>query len=371
MSKSGSPIEVVVDRIAAAVAKAWDAARSERTSVSDQEQAGFLVIAYRYLSERQTAIYKLERESHLRDVQARYERPPSVDELYGEAREPSPVTTALGTVLMAALAAGSLFAVVSILSWFVANIVSILDELSFFVASGQAVMLVLSMAAPLVLTVVAERFLRKPIEYVFAGIDHVHWGHFQAHSSKQIESERARILMMIGESPGGGSSDALKLDPDLPEAKEKAVPLQPGVTEYTFSTGRVKIEDLGNDFRAAKRQHAVVFWVAFTTFILVLISGVTAALVLKQDLRSIGGIGVIAGVIGTYSYKILGKARLARIALTLFDSYVIELHQRMDELVVKIKRMSPPAQTNESARSPMFPRLGARGGGFGVSNSIH
>ena len=74
-----SPIEVVVDRVAAAVAKAWDAARSERTPVSDEEQAGFLAIAYRYLSERQTAIYKLERQSHQRDVLARYQRPPSVN----------------------------------------------------------------------------------------------------------------------------------------------------------------------------------------------------------------------------------------------------------------------------------------------------
>jgi hypothetical protein len=331
MPESGSPIELVVDRVAAAVAKAWEAARSERTPISDEEEAGFLLLAYRYLSERQTAIYKLERESHLRHVQAGYQPPPSADELYGEERELSPVIAALGAVLMAALAAGSLFAVVSILSWIVVNIVPVLDELNRFLVSGQAIMLVLSMGAPIVLTVVAERFFRKPLEHVFAGIDHVHWGHFQAHSSKQIESVRAQILMMIGETPGG-SNDALNLDPDLSEAKVNAVPVQPGVTEYTFSTGRVKIEDLGNDFRAAKRQHTVVFWVAFTTFILVLISGVAAAILLKQDLKSVGGIGAISGVIGTYSYKILGKARLARIALTLFDSYVIELHQRMDEL---------------------------------------
>ena len=241
---------------------------------------------------------------------------------------------ALVGALLAALAAGALFAIVSIISLIVANIVSILDGLSRFLMSEQAIMLVLSVAAPIVLAIVAERFLRKPLEYVFAGIDHLHWAHFQARSSKQIELERAQILMMIGESSGEGSSVALKLDPDLPEAKERAVPVQPGVAEYTFSTGRVKIEDIGNDFRLAKRQHAVIFWVAFTTFILILISGVAAALVLKQDLKSVGGIRVISGVIGTYSYKILGKARLARIALTLFDSYVIELHQRMDELAL-------------------------------------
>jgi hypothetical protein len=93
----------------------------------------------------------------------------------------------------------------------------------------------------------------------------------------------------------------------------------------------VTIDELGNDFREMKRQHTTVFWAAFAAFILCLLGGVVAAVVFKLDIKSISGIGALAGVIGTYSYKMLGKARLARISLTLFNSYVIELHERMEE----------------------------------------
>lgn len=334
MSKFESPIDVVVDRIAASVARAWDAAKFEKKLVVGEEQAGFLMIAYRYLSARQSAIYRLEREMHLRDVQSRYQRAPSNDELYGEAQKSRPFTGVFTNLLIAVLASASAFMLIYSLAWMIGNLSLLIKELGRILIPEQFIMLVLSASMPAAVAFIAKIILRRPIEYAFAGIDPIHWQHYQTQSSKQIESERALILKMAGEMPGGSLSDGGNDDDNLIEAKENPVPVQPGMTEYVFSTGRLKIEDLGNDFREEKRRNTVVFWASFTTFLLVVLSGVASALFLEQDLKAIGGIGVISGVIGIYSYKILGKARLARIALTLFESYVIELQQRMDELAL-------------------------------------
>ncbi len=202
MFESTSPIEMVVNRVAAAVAKAWDQARSEQTPVTDEQNAGFLALAYRYLSARQSAVYKLERTVHLREVQQRYQNPPTADDLYGDAREPSRLMFILGAAFVAIFSVGALFALVSVLRMIVENFVPILNELTRFLASWQAIVLVLSAIIPIGIMSIATRLLKKPLEYVFAGIDHAHWGDFQSHSSKQIESERAQILAMIGSVSG-------------------------------------------------------------------------------------------------------------------------------------------------------------------------
>jgi hypothetical protein len=232
MFESKSPIDVVVDRVAAAVAKAWDQARSEQTPASNEEEAAFLAIAYRYLSERQAAVYKLERTQHLRDVQQRYRAPPSADQLYGGFRESYDIVEVLGMIFVTACVVGLLFAAVNFLGFIVQNIGVIIEGLKDFLVSGQALMLVLFTALPLIVTIISEHLFSRQHQYVFAGFDGVHWEALQAHSSKQIESERAQILAMIGSSSAGGTNAPTISDPDLPAAKENPVPIQPGITEY-------------------------------------------------------------------------------------------------------------------------------------------
>lgn len=324
---SESPIDVVVDRVAAAVAKAWDQARSEQTHPTSEEGAAFLAIAYRYLSDRHAAVFAMERTEHMRDVERRYEAPPPTSRNY----EPRPGLEALFMIFVAVLLMAGLFAAAFILSWLFQNIGTLLESLVRSLASGEALMLVLFCLIPLVISILGQRLFPRQLSYVFEGAGRVPWETFQAHSTKQIDSERGQILAMIGQSSDGGTIEPTIADDDLSKASESPVPIQPGVAEYVFSTNRVTIDDLGNDFRETKRQHTVVFWVTFMAFLGCLLCSVAAALVFKQDLKGIGGLGILSGVMGTFSYRMLGKARLARISLTMFNSYVIELHQRMEE----------------------------------------
>ena len=103
--------------------------------------------------------------------------------------------------------------------------------------------------------------------------------------------------------------------------------------QLLLSTKKLDLANLGDDFREAERQHSIVFWTSFAVFLASLLGDVAAALVFKHNLSSIGGLAAVSGVIGAFSYKMLAKSRLARISLALFNSYIIELQDRLDSLM--------------------------------------
>ena len=327
-----SPIVHVVDHVAAAVGKAWEGTLRDNTSAKDQEEVEFLEIAYQYLSQREKAVYKLERTQHLRNVQANYRAPPSADELYSQPDEPNFALYLAGVLIGAAFIAGVIVASVWLAILISQNINQIIREITNFIISGQALVLVFSSILPVLISSLLAPLIGRGLEYVFAGIGTMDWLAFRTESSEKIASERAQIMSMIGASSGEGAHERKLPDPDVSKAAEARVPLQPGITEYVFKTNRVTIDDLGNDFGQTQRQHTIVFWIAFAAFILCLLGGAAAAFAFNQDIKPVGALGALCGIIGTFSYKMLGRARCARITLALFNSQVIELHERMEAL---------------------------------------
>jgi hypothetical protein len=324
-----SPLNMVVDHVAAKIANAWVHAWWENVPAKDEEEVGFLAIAYAYLSNRQTAVHKLERTETSIAARGDYRRPPSVNELYDGLHESSGVAQILGALVLAALAGGAVIAGALVGLSIVENV----DAILRFFASGEALVLILPAAAPFLAAHILSHIFGKRFEYVFAETDRADWQLSQSNSSKKIDAERAQILAMMDPSSDGGQGQRTIADPDLPVAEERAVPIQPGITEYILSTGRVTIEDLGNDFRAIKHQHTIVFWASFCAFILCLLSGALTAIMYKPSIGAIGSIGALSGIVGTFSYKMLERARFSRISLTLFNSYVLEVHERMEEAV--------------------------------------
>ena len=327
-----SPISIVVDRIAAAIAKAWEKVKSEHIIAANEEETAFLVLAYRYLSERQSDVYIIERTQHMAAVARRYQAPPSIEELYGTSETLHPLVALLLASLLGILTVLGVFAAAILLSWIVSNLGSVLDSLRQFLFSGEALTVAITVLVPSLLFYIGVRFIPNKREYAFEKIgDGLPWQIFQTNSSEGIDSERVQILGMVGSSVDTVSADSTTSDVDVLEAKTNPVPIQPGVAEYVLSTNRVRIEDLSNDFQETKHQHTKVFWLTFTAFMACLFITIAAALVYKQDIRVLGGLGVISGILGTFSYRMLGKARLARICLALFNSYVIELEDRLTE----------------------------------------
>jgi len=335
MLEEESPIVVVVDRVAEAIAKAWNKSRSEPTGSTNSEEAAFLSVAYQYLGARQVATYKMEQVRHLEQTEARYTSPPKSEELYAELRPPSAIGTALFVGVVCLLAFAGIYGVLACIGWLIENIGHILEGLLSLVTSKELLValgeITSYLAVLFMFLFLGRQFLRRQWEYVFEGVDHIAWQMVQEQSSEQIGSERAQILAMIGGPLDGGTLGPARADDDLLNAKENPVPIQPGIAEFVLSTNRVTLDDLGNDFREARNQHNVVFWITFVAFLACLFGGVAAALILKQDLRSIGGTTAISTLMGTFSYKMLARARLARISLTLFNSYVIELYERIEE----------------------------------------
>src|SRR5690349_6789627 len=77
-----NPISIIVRVVARFVSREWESRKRERRLVQDEAQLVFLQIAYRYLSNRERDIFKLDRERHLDEARSRYRSPPSTDELY-------------------------------------------------------------------------------------------------------------------------------------------------------------------------------------------------------------------------------------------------------------------------------------------------
>ncbi len=327
-----SPISIVVDRIAALVANAWENVKSEHIFAANEEETAFLILAYRYLSERQSAVYIMERAQHMAAVEERYQAPPSIEELYGTSETLHPLVALLLVSFLGILAVLGVFSAATLLNWIVSNFDNVLDSLRQFLFSGGALAIAIAILVPWVLSSIGVRFIPKKLEYAFEKVgDSLPWQMFQTNSSERIDSERAQILGMVGSSVDTGSAESTTCDVDVSEAKTNPVPIQPGIAEYVLSTNRVRIEDLSNDFQETKNQHTKVFWLTFTAFMACLFITIAAALVYKLDIRVLGGLGGISGVLGTFSYRMLGKARLARICLALFNSYVIELEDRLTE----------------------------------------
>jgi len=335
-----SPIDVVVNRVAADVTKAWAKVLSENQPPTDEVEQGFLALAYGYLTERYRAVYKMERIRHMERVQADYKPPPtfvSSDLVADSVVIAVILVLAMGAIVLAPILMRAL--VEGVIALF--GLISSLHNLVF---------LLLLIGLMRILFLLLDRYTEK-VEYAIEGNGRIPWEASWDESTPRIESERTQIVAMMKLPSGSVPSSSLMADEDLAEANDHPVPLQPGITEYVLSTGAVRLDDLGNDFLQAKRKHEIVFWISFATFILVLLASVADALVFKQGIRAVGGLGAIATLIGTFSYKTLQMSRLSRIALTLFNSYVIELQQRMEELrqvedLHQARRLRAAAWTN-------------------------
>lgn len=335
-----SPIGLVVDKLSASIHGAWMKFRSEKLSVSSEEEALFLRIAYQYLSLREPKIAKVERNEHLQRARSQYQAPLSADELYGSRKLPSRTQVIIDNalyagIIVAGIAVGiaCLLTFAFVLEQFLKNYRLIMEELLKFIVSGQALAFIVPLVAVVAFMWLIDR-LRPVHEYVFAGHGLDHWLMYQAKTSAEVGSERAQILAMMGQNTGDNPSEVDEIavsDLKIDQEGSGPVPIQPGVAEFALSTGRVKIDDLSNDFRNVKTQHAIVFWISFAVFIICIVSGLAASLFLRLDAKSIGVIGTIVGMLGVYSYKMLARSRLSRIALALFNSYVIELDERLEE----------------------------------------
>ena len=335
-----SPIDIVVNRVAAAVTKAWAKTMADNQPATDEEEQDFLALAYGYLTERYRAVYKMERARHMERVRAEYKPPPTFV-------SPDLVSDAVVIFVILVLAMGAIALAPILIKALVDGIIILFGLLS---SLHNLIFLLLLIVLLRMLFLLLDRYKEK-VEYAIEGNGRIPWERSWDESTPRIESERMQIVAMMRRPLGSAPAISSKADEDLIEANDHPVPLQPGITEYVLSTGAVRLEDLGNDFRQAKRQHEVVFWISFATFILALSASLADALVLKQGIRSIGGLGAIATLIGTFSYKILQTSRLSRIALTMFNSYVIELHQRMEELKQvddpnQVRRLRAAAWTN-------------------------
>jgi hypothetical protein len=321
---SEKPTGVAVCRVAAAVAEAWDRARSEFASARNDEEATFLEIAHEYLAERQAALHRQEAR-RLALVRRRRQDLISIDTRYGGAHEQSPFLEALAT-LLAVLVAVGLYSSAPILIWVGQSAGRVFEPMMHLVPE-QMLVFILFFSLPMMLELTAGRISTQILEYV--GMKW-HGSFYAAHLNStecfNMEIEQTRTMSNLPQSLTNSRPGIH--DPDLAAARDRPVPIQPGITEFVFSTNYLTIDEIEYRFRLGLGQCSLHFRGTFVVFSVCLLAGLSA-LSYIFDLYAVGVIGFVCGITGVYCRRSFARLRIFENACTLFMYYASDLRKQI------------------------------------------
>jgi hypothetical protein len=153
------------------------------------------------------------------------------------------------------------------------------------------------------------------------------------------DADRQRLVRMMMElGQPEAELPASVGDPDISTSNAEAVPVTPGITELTLSTHEDVLAEMKRRLVAVGKFHWRLAITGSAAFFASLVFVLYAAVFLQRNVYSslFGGLG-LGALLGTFTFLTLKNVRTSNIALSLFESYLIELHERLREAGLSIE----------------------------------
>ncbi len=334
MFMSRSPASILIDAVGKIVTKYWNAVRAAGPRENNGVNVEDLRLAYEYVTRLETGVYKLERDSFVRErewLATRVRNP--AEEPRRESRGWSAADEIMSALFLTAVTAfGAIFAYQLLVLVLQAIAVILRDPLLL----EHLMWGVLSALIPGVVVLVLARIMFYPLSQEKLAIgSYVYLQTFGHKTSKELQGERQLIVAMMtqqGEGFPASPEKGPELDPDVATGNLRDLPIPPGVTEIIMSANEGAIHEIRDQLRSVRRLHNYIGWASFAAFLVCL--SVTLGLAIFGNSDSLqklfGGVG-FGGLIALFCYRQLREARKAQIALALYESYMAELRANLLE----------------------------------------
>jgi hypothetical protein len=161
-------------------------------------------------------------------------------------------------------------------------------------------------------------------------------------SAREISERHRQVCLMLNEIDKASTPQVdVAMDPDILRSEVRNTPLVPGITEIILSHDQSDIQEMRRRLNMVGLFHWRLAIGSSAAFFVSLAVSVYAAIFMESKAFGaiFGGLG-LGVVLGTFTYFMLKNVRTSNIAISLFDSYLMELRSSLDAA----ERLAAPDQ---------------------------
>lgn len=299
-SSGESPVTVLVRAVQKVMLRRWASVIDGAQGLArSKELAHYMALAHEYLGRTQAEAYNREREEAIRRAKSAEARSKETDD--------HDDTWAL------ALVVGLVF------------VGSVAFVGALWLVSQRPVLSLILTSVLLAAWLVARYRPKAPQRELVTASGPSSWWVFLERASRHHETDRRALLMaMVGEGHSGSASPPS--DPELSQEGDVPVAIPPGMTELVFASDGRAMEDVRKEIVSLRRIHRIAFTTILVSWLTVSLGSLLAHIFLFEGLgrTALAGIGFSA-VFGGFLWGFLPSLRTSHIALSLYESYSLEL----------------------------------------------